>query len=413
MIPIKLGTDSNVVKVFARTYGRSDSRDGWDRVQDYRRVIEYTAEHPKKGSQAVATALEIPLERIRPWIDDEARPDPVRGIQTTEAHGWLDLDWDGDTVDLEALGFDSSSQQQQQQQGAAQQQQQQQGETSIDDSGGWDGGTILIGGDTFTNNQSVVVSNTIVNENTNTNTNENVNTNTNDVDVGGGGNASGGDGGDGGVTTTAAGSGGTATATDTTTATTTTAATTTAATTTAATTTQTSNDVPEGEELNFTIEPNTANTEVRFTTLGADNGSNVNESTEGSYASVIIRAEKGLNFTKSSPLSTRIFGVDRNGDDPGTEIDESFKDQVQSSDNNKTTISAQFQESPVNNRFPNANAGDELVSVVGGDDANNDGEPDIVTTDETGEHQVVIMLSDENGEFTLPPSADSFNVTSG
>lgn len=80
-----------VATALARTYG--GDRDGWERVEEYQRVLEFTGEHPNKGSAAVASAVELPRGRIRPWIDDDARPDPVRGVQIAEEHGWLDLEW--------------------------------------------------------------------------------------------------------------------------------------------------------------------------------------------------------------------------------------------------------------------------------------------------------------------------------
>lgn len=79
-------------QALARTHG--GDRDGWERIEEYQRVLEYTAEHPNKGSTAVASALELPRSRIRPWMDDGARPDPVRTIQRAEDYGWLDLGWD-------------------------------------------------------------------------------------------------------------------------------------------------------------------------------------------------------------------------------------------------------------------------------------------------------------------------------
>jgi hypothetical protein len=82
----------SVARALAETYTGGYAPDPWERVTEYQRVLEYTADHPNKGSTAVATALELPRGRIRPWMDSGARPDPVRAIQTAEAHGWLDLD---------------------------------------------------------------------------------------------------------------------------------------------------------------------------------------------------------------------------------------------------------------------------------------------------------------------------------
>lgn len=75
-------------QALARTYRTPGYDDPWECVADYQRVLEYTTEHPNRGSSAVATRLNLPRSRIRPWMND-SRPDVVRGIQTAEANGWL------------------------------------------------------------------------------------------------------------------------------------------------------------------------------------------------------------------------------------------------------------------------------------------------------------------------------------
>jgi hypothetical protein len=85
-------TASAITKRLARTYETPSYADPWDAVEDYQRVIEYAADHPNRGSQAIATALELPRSRIRPWLDG-GRPDVVRGIQTAEDRGWLVEDY--------------------------------------------------------------------------------------------------------------------------------------------------------------------------------------------------------------------------------------------------------------------------------------------------------------------------------
>lgn len=84
-----LANRTDRAKALANTYVKIRNRTGWQRVQEYQRVLEYRGEHPNAGSQAVATALELPRSRIRPWFDG-ARPDPVYAIDTTETNGWLD-----------------------------------------------------------------------------------------------------------------------------------------------------------------------------------------------------------------------------------------------------------------------------------------------------------------------------------
>lgn len=73
----------------ARTYSDRVYPDPWEKVEDYQRVQAYAAEHPNAGRMAVGNALELPPSRVRGWLND-GRPDPVRGIDTASANGWLD-----------------------------------------------------------------------------------------------------------------------------------------------------------------------------------------------------------------------------------------------------------------------------------------------------------------------------------
>ncbi|OLZ39053.1 hypothetical protein A6E15_19440 [Natrinema saccharevitans] len=77
--------------MLARTYSGRAYEDPWDLVTDYQRVLEYTGEHPNASPGGVASALDLPRGRVRPWIDDGAIPHPVRGIQTAESRGWVPL----------------------------------------------------------------------------------------------------------------------------------------------------------------------------------------------------------------------------------------------------------------------------------------------------------------------------------
>lgn len=83
---------SAVAKAFANTYG--GERDGWERVQEYQRVLEYTANHPNRGSSAVSSALDLPRGRIRPWMESGAKPDPMNGLQELATLDWVGLDWE-------------------------------------------------------------------------------------------------------------------------------------------------------------------------------------------------------------------------------------------------------------------------------------------------------------------------------
>jgi hypothetical protein len=76
-------------KGLAATYDNGYYDDAWEAVEQYRRVQQAAAENPNRGSQALATKLELPRSRIRTWTDG-AVPDPVRAIQTALDHGWLE-----------------------------------------------------------------------------------------------------------------------------------------------------------------------------------------------------------------------------------------------------------------------------------------------------------------------------------
>lgn len=90
-------------KDLARTYDSRAYGDSWELVEDYWRVMDYAARRPELGSQALASRLDLPRSRIRPWVRDPdseqkpARPDAVRGIQTAESYGWIPTCYDTET----------------------------------------------------------------------------------------------------------------------------------------------------------------------------------------------------------------------------------------------------------------------------------------------------------------------------
>lgn len=65
---------------------------GYDAVREYQEVQKYAASHPDQGSQAVATAVDLPRSRVRPWLNG-SKPDPARALDRLARHGWDDLAW--------------------------------------------------------------------------------------------------------------------------------------------------------------------------------------------------------------------------------------------------------------------------------------------------------------------------------
>lgn len=75
-------------EAFARTYYTPSYENPFDAVEDYQRYLEVVSEHPNLGSYALASLLNLPRGRVRPWTNG-ARPDVVRGLQIAEVKGWL------------------------------------------------------------------------------------------------------------------------------------------------------------------------------------------------------------------------------------------------------------------------------------------------------------------------------------
>jgi hypothetical protein len=91
-------TDTAAAKrALVRTYNPPAYADPWDCVEDFERVQQEAAKHPNKGSAALASVVDLPRGRIRPWMEG-ARPDCYRGLQVALEHDWLLESWDSDTA---------------------------------------------------------------------------------------------------------------------------------------------------------------------------------------------------------------------------------------------------------------------------------------------------------------------------
>ena len=89
---------SEAKRELARTYNTPGYTDPWECVQDYQRVKRYCADHPQQKSQAVSSALNLPRERIRAWVDSDGKPDAYRGLQTALDNDWIIDDWQSETA---------------------------------------------------------------------------------------------------------------------------------------------------------------------------------------------------------------------------------------------------------------------------------------------------------------------------
>lgn len=60
----------------------------WEQIREYEEAMRWHTAHPKQGSHAASTALELPRSRLRVWFDG-GKPDAAHAIDTAESHGWL------------------------------------------------------------------------------------------------------------------------------------------------------------------------------------------------------------------------------------------------------------------------------------------------------------------------------------
>ncbi|SFC65394.1 hypothetical protein SAMN05444422_11350 [Halobiforma haloterrestris] len=80
-------------KELARTYDSGYYEDAADILEQYDRATEYARKHDA-GSSATASALDLPRSRLRTWIDDGGKPDPVHAVHTAIDYGWCEVEYD-------------------------------------------------------------------------------------------------------------------------------------------------------------------------------------------------------------------------------------------------------------------------------------------------------------------------------
>ncbi len=80
------------LETFTETYSEDTYESPYERLETYERVMQASAEHPDKKSSALSSIVELPRYQIETWVDDGGKPDVVRGVETAQAHDWLDVD---------------------------------------------------------------------------------------------------------------------------------------------------------------------------------------------------------------------------------------------------------------------------------------------------------------------------------
>ena len=92
---LQTATDTRAAKkALVRTYDQPSCRDPWRVVQDYRQVQRAMAGHPDKARARSVPRSILSRGRIRPWVDEDSKPDCLRGLETAQEHGWILDTWD-------------------------------------------------------------------------------------------------------------------------------------------------------------------------------------------------------------------------------------------------------------------------------------------------------------------------------
>lgn len=79
---------------FVRTYSNRAYEDPWSAVEDYQQVQKIADEHENPSPTSIGNFLGIPRGRVEPWLG-KSKPDCVRGLETANSHGWINVTTDG------------------------------------------------------------------------------------------------------------------------------------------------------------------------------------------------------------------------------------------------------------------------------------------------------------------------------
>jgi hypothetical protein len=156
--------------------------------------------------------------------------------------------------------------------------------------------------------------------------------------------------------------------------------------------------------INLSVYNGSAGEPISFSVFGGKEGPNgtkynINENASTDNLSRFIVYTEGLNFTSLKPLSASVFGIDRGGNisginDMGVSTDKSIKDLVTSIDKtSKHGIIVNMGTDPVTSEPVALNQGDEVVSIVDGDQ-DGDGVRDMYADEDPGNYTFYVSIND-------------------
>ena len=89
-------TDSDPILTppeLARLYSPRGYADGWEQVEQYLLVVEWSELNPKESWYAAAKALDLPESRVQRWYNGN-KPRVVKQVEIADARGWIDATWE-------------------------------------------------------------------------------------------------------------------------------------------------------------------------------------------------------------------------------------------------------------------------------------------------------------------------------
>lgn len=79
----------------AQTYSSSGEENGWEIVDQYLLLVEWSELNPQEDWRTAAKTLEIPESRVQRWYNGQ-KPHVVKQVEAADMLGWFDADWSSD-----------------------------------------------------------------------------------------------------------------------------------------------------------------------------------------------------------------------------------------------------------------------------------------------------------------------------
>jgi hypothetical protein len=80
-------------EAFARTYSPQGYADGWEQIDQYLLVTEWSELNPEASWQMAAKTLDLPKSRVQSWYAGK-KPYALKQLEIVDTRGWIDATWE-------------------------------------------------------------------------------------------------------------------------------------------------------------------------------------------------------------------------------------------------------------------------------------------------------------------------------